>query len=555
MKKYLLTFIILMQLTHSLRVHASGAIAGATEPTQILNNIGLGLLNATDLTTSISTTIDMTKNTILDPIANALIANALNSASKDVLSWVGGGFSGGAPLIISNPQSFIQGKGLDVIKGALGGIPTNSPFGDSIFSSILGSYKGTNDLTGQLKSLSQSNIPGIIQSNMCADAQLTQLAKQSVSDPNNAQEVAAKKTQLYNYACVGNASDPQTAARLNDLGKQNPNIGGWDKMLAIAGGDNDAVRAMRARDAVAQKEAEAKDIASKKVFGGESAISQTQCNKYADVVDDQSPAVCLDEQTITPGKTVNDMLSKASSAGLDRLSNIMGAGSLTGLLSNLAMSAITGGIQKALSGGGRGGGGAVNVSTTLTASRPIVQDLVNDPDRKRELINTMEKQLSYYSASLDKLEATDRMYLADLGSYESKIQSGKACFDGLVRDNLTTNDHPAFAFYASRQNNITSTKNSLNQELSKINEARQLINTTSSRIHETNSSQEMGTTFNGYMAAVDNQNLPSIQAEPMRSGEYQVNKSNVSRDTDVTTYQNTCAQLQQTQYYNGSNNN
>ena len=548
MKKYLLTFIVLIQLTHFMHVHAGGQ---ATELTQMLNNAGIGLLNATDLTTSLSTTIDMTKNTILDPIANALIANALNSASKDVLSWVGGGFSGGAPLIISNPQNYIQGKGLAVVKGALGSIPANSAFGDSIFSSVLSSYKGANDLSGQLKSLSKSSIPSIIQNSMCTDTKLTELAKQSVNDPSSAQEVAARKTQLYNYACSGNANDPQIATRLNDLGKQNQNLGGWDKILATVSGDNDAVRSMRAKELVTQRKIEGEEIASKKIFEGEGAISQTECTKYADDTDPNAMPVCLDEQTITPGKTVNDMLSKASSVGLDRLSNIMGAGSLTGMLSNLAMSAITGGIQKALGGGG-GGAKAVNVSTTLTASRPSDQDLINDPTRKKELLVSMMRQIDYYSSSLTKLESTDQMYLTETNSYESKIRSGKACYDALVTSGLTASNHPAFGFYASRQNSINAIKNSLNQELLKIGQARQLISATTNNLNSSNSSQEIGTTFNSYLSTVDSQNLPSMQAEAIRNGEYQTNKSNIGRDTDITTYQNTCVQLQQTQY--NSNN-
>ena len=563
MKKYLFTFIFLLQLTHFGDVYASGALIGATEPTQILNNVELGLDAGFDLATSLSTTIDMTKNTILDPIANALITNALNSASGDIMSWVSGGFSGGAPLIIANPQKYIEGQGLNAVKGALGNIPMNSAFGDSIFSSVLSNYKGSTDIASQLKALSQSNVPGILQNSMCTDAQLTALAKQSVSDVNNAQEVAARKTALYAYACQGNPNDPQTAARLNDLSKQNPNLGGWDAWLNMTGGNNGYTNSKKAIQVVAQQEAIAKDFAIKENFGGgQNAVSQKECIEYepaTELTDPNSPVgptqdqPCKTWSTVTPGKTVTDLLSKASGSGLDRLSNIMGAGSLTGMLSNLAMSAITGGIKKALGGIG-GGGKMVNVSTTIATTRPVEPDLAADPTRKAELLVPMMKQIDYYSTTLTKLESTDQTYITDLSAYEGRVQSGKACFDGLVKSGITTTSHPAFGFYASRQNTINGLKNPLLQEMSKIGQARQLIAATTNGMNSSNSSQEIGTIFNKYLTAVDNQQLPDIQAEPNRRGEYQINKSNMSRDTDIATYQATCTQMQQTQYYNSNSN-
>lgn len=544
MKKYLFAFIILTQLTHSIQAHAGAAGTMASEPTQILNNIELGFVAGSDLTTSISTTLDMTQNTILDPIANSLITNALNSASNDILSWVNGGFSGGAPLIIGNPQKYIEGKGLGVVKSALNSIPTNSVFGDSIFNSVLNSYKGSNDLPNQIKSFTQSNLPGIVRNDMCSDAKLTELAKQSVNDPNDTQEVAARKTQLYNYACIGGANDPQTSARLMDLRKQNPNLGSWDAMLATAGGDSDAIRAMRAREFVEQKKVAEEELTSKKIFDGEGPVSKTECTKYADVTDPYEEPQCLESNTLTPGKTVNALASKAVTAGADRLTSISGAGTLGQMLSNLAGAALTNGINKSLS-SLTGGAQVVNTAVTLATSRPVVQDLTNDPDRKRELRNTMEKQFSYYSASLDKLESTDRSYLYDISSYEGTIQSGKACFDGLVQIGLITTDHYAFNFYASRQSSINVTRNSINQELNKIAQARQLVITTSSQLNASNSSSEIGTIFNNYLAAVDNQGLPNMQSQPTRNGEYLTNKSNINRDTDVTELQKVCAKIRQ----------
>ena len=103
MKKIIIAFVFLFQIGTALPTHAASAVAGALEPTQWLNNIELVATNLTSGEIALSTGLDMVKNTILDPIANQLIAAALEQGSNDIIAWANGGFEG-EPLIIGNPE-------------------------------------------------------------------------------------------------------------------------------------------------------------------------------------------------------------------------------------------------------------------------------------------------------------------------------------------------------------------------------------------------------------------------------------------------------------------
>ena len=137
---------------------AGGATGGAIEPTQILNNIELIGVNISDASTALSTNLDMVKNTILDPIANGLITNAMEQATDDILSWANGGFDGEQPLIVSNPEKYIKNKGASEAKRALKGIPEDSIFGNSIFSSLANQYAyDSKEVEEKLEDLSKSD--------------------------------------------------------------------------------------------------------------------------------------------------------------------------------------------------------------------------------------------------------------------------------------------------------------------------------------------------------------------------------------------------------------
>ena len=558
MKKHLLPFLLVCLFMNTTGVHAS-FIIGSTFPGQIVSDIiSLGTQASTFIDTSANVEV-MLKETILDPIANQLISSAIEGSSDNITSWVTGGFDGAPSLITGNPEDFIKKAGISAARRAIGDIPEDSIFGDSLFATLKETYTGVNDIKSQIENLSKSDIPRLLQDKMCTDAALTALAINDVKDQNTgvytASEVTARKTSLYNYACAGDpTTDPQLARKLNDLNTQNPNLSGMDGWYKLTvEGQNAYTRAQIAQDLVAKKVEADKDIATKENYGGgQNAVSEKECEVYEEVTWTTDPndkvgptedQKCLQWKTITPGATVSTLFAKGQSAGLDRLTNIMGDGSLSSLLSGLAVAFTNNGSKnKAAS------PKASNMSVTVSSSRPIRQDLINDPARKDETLGTMMKQFDAYEETLNKLEGIDNSILADINAYQNKVTTGKTCYDDLVKndpskatDGRVTN---AYTFYENRQSKIDVKKNSLVPEIRKIARAKSLNQQTITALKESNSTQEMSTIFKTYQAAVNSESLPRLGSEGARTGEGREIKNQTENDKDLNTTNNTCIQMQ-----------
>ncbi len=558
MKKHLLPFLLVYLFMNTTGVYAS-FIIGSTFPGQIVSDI---ISLATGASTFIDTSANvevMLKETILDPIANQLISSVIEQSSDNITSWVTGGFDGAPSLITADPQDFIQKAGLRAAKGALGNIPEDSVFGDSLFATLKDTYSGANDLKAQIEGLSKSDIPTLLQDKICSDAALTALAINDVKDKDTGaytnSEVTARKTSLYNYACAGDPNtDPQVARRLDDLNTQNPNLTGLDGWYKLTvEGQNAYTRGAIAKDLVVKKAEADKDLATKENFGGgQNAVSEKECEVYEEVTrtTDPNDAVgktedqkCLKWRTITPGATVGALFAKGQSVGLERLTNIMGDGSLSGLLSGLAVAFTNNGNKN------RGAGPkASNMSVTVSSSRPVRQDLLNDPSRKEETMGTMMKQFTAYEETLNNLEGVDNSILADINTYQNKVTTGKTCYDELVKEDPSkANDGRvinAYSFYANRQSKINVKKNSLVPEITKIARAKSLNQQTLTALNESNSTQEMSTIFRTYQTALNSESLPKLGSEATRTGEGREIKNQTENDKDLDTNNNTCIQMQ-----------
>ncbi len=424
MKYFYLIIIFVFQLTTSNHAHATAMIA-STFPQQLVQQISDLVGNVSVANTSISTTADMLNNTIIKPIGTGLINVAQQQIANDIINWANGGFEG-QPLIISNPEKFIKNQGMIQVKIALDGLPTDSIYGDSIFNSLVDQYKDSEDVVAQLKALSKSNIPGIIQSNLCNDEALTALATEDVENDDGSFTIADltnRKTELFNYACTGNAdTDPATAAKIMELNNQvatnrgGADLGGWDSWLAVTGGDNAYTKSMIAKNIPEKKAAEAKETAKNEIYAGAGPVSQAKCVQWSDDPEG-SDAQCLKEETLTPGEQIAGALTAAANSGLDRLTNLTGEG-LTSLITSLALTKLTAGLNKKVAASG------VNKSVVIAKRAPPSKDLIGDPIRKKEIQNPMQKQFTFYTNSLNELEGIDNAYLADLNAYQGIMTEG-----------------------------------------------------------------------------------------------------------------------------------
>lgn len=510
-------------------VHAGAGGGGSTEITQKFNNLELIGVNISDAATAVSTGQDMVKNVILDPIANALISSALEGTSNDIMSWVSGGFGGADPLIVTDPEGYLKKQGLGSVKGLLGNIPSDTPFGDSIFNTLLSQYKGSDDVKSQIAQLSKSKIPGLVQNNLCVDKKITSLALGAIQNTDGTydeQELANKKTELWNYACTGSPDDPVTAARLTDLSNQNFEVGGWSAWLALTSGESEYEKARKATDLAAKSIEEQKQLNIKELYDGLGALSEKECADPVEATEPGEQAGCNEWITTMPGDAVNEVFGESLTAGTKRLENIMGSGSLTGMLQGFAISAITSGFKKALNSSGNGSN--YNLTVTLPSSRPVVQDLVNDPLKKTENLNPMEKQMKYYQDALTSLAAFDSRYMADLVAYENRVKIIKDC-------------STASAIYNNRMGLITPTKASIADEQANTTRALAYIADTRARLQASDSSTEQRTIFTAYMAAIDDRGYPAMQAEGFRKNQHRDDKRNADNDTELSNAITSCS--------------
>lgn len=558
MKYLYIILVILVQLVDP-KVYA-GSVAGFGGYSEVTGLIELAESVPTTIAsigTSVSVTTDMVSNTILKPIATGLINVAQQQIANSIIDWVNGGFEG-QPLIISNPEKFILDQGRAQVKGLLDGIPTDSIFGDSIFNNIVSQYKDGNNIAKQLKALSNSDIPGIIQQNLCNDQTLTSLATNDVTDEEGnyvQDEVAARKTELFNYACSGDANnDPETAAKIVELSTQvqastGQSLGGWDEWLAVTGGQNAYTQGAKAIPIIKQADAKKQEAKKNEIFQGAGPVSQTKCVEYGETPPGEDP-ICLREETLTPGEAIASSLEKAATAGLDRLTNLTGEG-LMSLITNLALTKLTAGLNKAISGATSGS----NKPEVVIAKRPPSKDLVADPTRKREIQNPMKKQFAFSISTLNELEQLDQTYLAEVNDFQNYITSGKACYDKLVSDGILSNSSQQYtsasSFYSTRQNRVNNIKAIVSPELSKIAEARTFTDETQTKMAASDSTEEISALFDAYMEKSDSEGYPQPQDLSARKVDYNKNKKDSENDLstekhtgmNMTDYQNTCEQI------------
>ncbi|MFA6608540.1 MAG: hypothetical protein WCT07_01365 [Candidatus Paceibacterota bacterium] len=543
-----LTFSFLFCL-QGIQLAYAGAVIGATEPTQWLNNIELLGTNASGAITATEQTLSTTKQVILDPIANALISIALQQATNNVVNWANGGFQG-QPLIIGNPEQYIKNAGLNALKVSLGDIPQNSIYGDSIFSAVVNSVRN-NDLFIQLQSLSQTNVPSIIQKKLCDEVNLNQTALDDVKRDNGTYdqtEFASRKAELYNALCVEDPNtNPELSQTLIAINNQDPSVGGGDVWLETTGGSNNLYKKSVEAQVLGNKIKTEKEAAQKEVLAqGGGVASETKCIKTK--TDTRTgETICEAEEVITPSGNVQNILSNAVGAPLSRLTNIQGEGALSSVLTGFVMKVLTDGLNRAFSRAGQSG---TNVSVTLNNQPSLNQDLISDPAAKSSLVRTMQKEFTEYLKSLDSLDSTDTSYLADVASYETKLNSVKNCWDSLI-NNPSYNDF--ISFYNQRMTKINELSTFLNLEKTNITAARTLINNTSIAISNSNSSQEISNIYNDYRNQLEQSNYPTLGTDLRRVGEYRKNKSDSSNDSTLKDYQNMCTSFIQQQNNTGGN--
>ncbi len=522
--KYFFSFLLVLSfLFETHRVHAS-AVAGALEPTQLLNLAELIPIDIASAATALSTQLLQYKVTIMDPLGDVLIAAIQLQTSNGIINLINGGFNGSS-LIIGDQRGYVDQQGLNAVKIGLGAIASQQggAYSDSLLSSLTDNFKSFS-ITTKLQSINQSAIPSIVQRNACDDAALSQLAKEDLSSQGTytQAEYTARKQYFYQQFCTGNASDPATAAALKRLQAARPNIGGWDSWLALTGGDNPYTKAVEANLALDEEVDEEEEEAENDLANGRGLISQKDClvraptNTEGESYSNEEDAPCISDVILNPAGLLQDSLTKAENAGLDRLGNIQGWGALVQSLSSIA----------GLLGGARSTGGnrsVANTSTSSSTSTAVVNDLAADPTTRATIVDPMNTLLTNAEKTLTDLRTTDELLLSDMASYESRLNEVKACYD-----EVSPGDGSFSAFYQNRLAILSGLQNKVDSDFTGITSAGNAITTLRNVLQTSQSSTQIQNAFFAYQNTVAT--LPDYTTLAQRKADYATNKSRATAD-------------------------
>ena len=507
----------------------------AAEDTRIIQLAKDIITSGATLATQVNTYASYLKITILDPLANAMIAFTLLQQQKQTIDLITGSL-GGNSLLISNPEQWIKNQGLASVRISVNDLSNqNSSYSGSILSSIINTYRGNNSLKVTLDNLGQSSIPSIVQNNLCKDAQLTAIAKNDVAVDGYASpsDIQRRKQELYDSLCRGDpngttAASAQLRSRLEQVNTQRPDIGGADSFLALTvGGDNPYNRAVRAQLALANDVATKEKIAQNNLNQGGGIVSPTTCppeqkinnpsaytaNEPVNIAD----ALCRTQIFTQSSGALQSSFQVAINAPVQRLTNSFGSGILSTLSTLLSVRNTFGLLSNAFN------GNSLSAASSGTGGQ-YAGDLANNPDAKENIVEPMRNQLTTYSEGLSKLETYNEKLKGEVAKRIERATAVRDCFDSLVARQIISENDPILVTVGNivfrettESNNILT---SVNQDPAKIQEARTAMSTLKTVLDTATSTSQVYDSYKIFNDKLANRSFPSETAGSIREGQF-----------------------------------
>ncbi len=500
---------------------------------------------ASNLATQSNTYFTYLQQSVLDPLANALIIVTQIQQQKNTINLITGSL-GGNSLLIQNPGQWVQNKGLNSVRVNIGDISQqNGTYSSSILGSVINSYRGTSNLTNVLSSLGNSSIPNIVQNNLCKDASLSNVAKNDVMKSDGTYDLEAyqnRKQDLFNSLCVGNPTiNIPLARKLEAVGKQRPDIAGPDSLLAVSFGDNEYNRSVRTQVAIAQNKKKEEDAAEADLNRGGGIASATRCDQPATADgSDIANIPCRVESITNTGSALNSAFQEAINAPLKKLMEAFGPGAGKSIASILSLVSSARQLDNAFDG-------------TPSGSTAVQISDLTDPAQQKQTSGSASAPLQAHLASLSPLENTERDFIAQLSAYKNSVQAVQVCYEKLEEDFNLKNDPrviSALSFTSNKLIVIGSMQEMSTKNLNSIGTTRTLINDTLLSMGASQSTGEIIALFNDYQKKIDTPpGLPGISTASIREGDLITFKSDVSQETSstgtITALNTQCAQIRQ----------
>lgn len=506
-------------------------------------------------------TLQTVNDTVLIPARDTLTLISVIKSGQMIQNLVLGSL-GVDPLLVRNPEKYIQGKGEEVVRGVVEDPEIqNSLYDASVLKSVIDQSKYDSlSLSTKIKTINQSSIPQLEQRSRCTDQALSAQAIKDVSGSDGSYtqtDYAARKRELSNALC-GDVNDPNTKTALLAVAKTDM---GWDSWLAMTEGDNDWNRSVATKKAIADRQAVVENEARTDLENGKGIRSETKCTKLLRPGDDTSP--CLETTVLKTADILNSSFKDALSSPLKmQMAGFgKGAGSLLSSVASLASTAFStigliNGVSAGLGGDYTGNPNSSGNTTSITHT----SDLKNNAPAKEAITNAPKEQLTIHRRSLGDLVRTDTQYLTAIASQKSSLLSMKTCYDTLVNNypGLSGDGRVSLAqnFYTSQINNDFSEITKITTEKNLALTGENLIDTTLSKIENSQSSEDILDIFLRYQDELKKQNIPDITTSITRDGEYisyvQRIQQRLQEGGDIYGYNTTCASMNQEQL--GRNN-
>lgn len=539
MKKLFIVLCIYISFSGEHNTHAASLVAGALEPTQILNNIQLLFVDAATAATEINTYLTQVKQTILDPIGDGLIAMSQLQSANSIVSLITG--SQGDSLVISDPKKYFESRGLEVVKRSLGNIAgQQTVYSDTVYGSVLSSFKQTS-LETKLKTIGQSQVSSLLQKDICNEATLLTLAQKDVvaagGKATDSVAVQTRKVNLYNTLCIGNPTTDKVLAQvLASVQKQRPEVGGWNTWLALTGGDNAYNKSVQAGTEISLAQQQAQALALNDFNNGRGVISQTVCTLFATKDEQGNPITnptetdCIDRQITNPAGLLSDSLTKAANAGFDRLTTIQGDsgwGSAASLLANVK--GILSGINKIKTTvNGITGSGTTNYNnspTTVTIAQAPKNNLAGDPEGKASIVSPIKKLIASNLDLMNELDAASRQQVALITPYEARVKEMKACWDEVNPKNQQVQEA-----YNVRMDGISKANATIAANFQSVSTVKKISQETITALDKSESSEEISLIFQTYQTKMSSSNTPDYRTIATYKGQYVKDKSTIDGD-------------------------
>lgn len=549
MKKIFFTSILLLAITSSSthKAHAQWTVFDPANFNQnILGYVKQGLQYASEVIRENAAVITMTKTVIrdvndnvLNPMNSVLTLRAIIASNNGIQNLVRGTMGQENALLVADPEEYLRNKSNGVTQQAIGSLTEqNGPYSDSVMANLIQRSRSQNrTLDDRVAHLNQSNIPAMEQKRRCTDAALSSQAEKDISNSSGiyTQEeyraaYTARKKEL-NDALCGDLSDPNTQAALTAINKQNPSL---DSLLAMTSCDNEFCRSQRIEQEVEARKNQVAQAAVEDLKSGGGLRSVTTCTKRVATKIDGTKydtgdltAPCISEKIAQTASSINKSFQESFDTIKPQLAtignNASGIMSVVGAAMNtLSLTQQIGNQLGVGGGGGTGTGGGTGGYTN---------DLLNDTSGKANLTKTPLDFLAGQKSSLNELSSWETKHLESINTEKLQMDNMVACYESIKKDypdHRVDQDSEYIAahnfynaFYQTEINGAESTQGKILKERELVRIENTLIDQTVTKIHTSNSTEEIMMIFQDFQSTQKTQGLPEgIVASAVRKGEY-----------------------------------